>query len=88
VSDVVHHLRAKVGGLSKRPNDHPAELIDAKQRLKSEMLRRHIREVVRSAPPLTESQLQDLATLLAPALKANSAKKAEARQAGGPDAAA
>lgn len=58
--------RSRVASLTRsRAADDP-DLLDARRRLKTERLAERIREVVDSAPPLTDEQRTRLAGLLSP----------------------
>lgn len=56
--------RARVASLSRsRAADDP-ELIEARRNLKAERLAAYVKQVVESAPPLTEAQCDRVAVLL------------------------
>lgn len=63
----VNHLKAKIGSLSRSRRDDDPELIDARRRLKEEVLAAKIQEAVASFPPFTQEQRDKLAILLKPA---------------------
>lgn len=58
--------RARVASLSRsRPADDP-ELVEARQNLKALRLEEYVRKTVEQAPPLSDDQLQTIASLLQP----------------------
>ena len=59
--------RARIAALTRSRTDDDPELIDARRNLKALRLEDHIRSVVDSAPPLTQSQKDRLALILRPA---------------------
>lgn len=61
----VYHHRARIAGLSRRAPDD-LELISARRDLRAERLAEHIERTVAEAPPLTQCQLDRLASLLRP----------------------
>lgn len=58
--------RARVGALSRSRADTDPDLINARRDLRAELLADRITRVVAEAPPLTDEQLDKLATLLRP----------------------
>lgn len=64
VSKAAAHHRARVAALSRdRAADDP-ELVEARRSLRAELLMQHMRELVASAPPLTNEQVEAIAALL------------------------
>lgn len=62
-TDVLHY-RGRVAGLSRDRLPDDPELLDAKRRLRAAGLSMHIAEVVDQAPPLSQSQRDELARQL------------------------
>lgn len=56
------HTRSQIAHAKKADPD--ADVTDLRRQLKAERLEEYIREVVASAPPLTQQQRDALATLL------------------------
>jgi len=56
------HTRAKIAQ-TKRDNPH-ADVTDLRRQLRAERLAEHIEKVLAEAPPLTDQQLNRLASLL------------------------
>lgn len=63
-SSAVAKYRSQVAGLSLRRTPDDPELIEAKQRLKTELLSEKIQTAVAAFPPLTEDQTNRLVILL------------------------
>jgi hypothetical protein len=63
-SPTVAHHRARIAALSRdrRPDD--PDLLDARQKLRAEMLAEHVKRAVAKLPPLTDEQCQRIAGLL------------------------
>lgn len=62
----INHLKTKVCALERWRDADDPELIDARRRLKEEVLAARIQEAVASFPPFTEEQRDKLAILLKP----------------------
>lgn len=58
--------RARIGGLSSRPNRQPddPELIEARRNLRALRLEEHVRKTLAEAPPLSDEQRERIAALL------------------------
>ena len=61
--DPVLSARSRLANASHRGGD-PAAVIEARRDLTAAKLERHVREVVATAPPLTDEQRNRLAALL------------------------
>ena len=59
------HTRSKIAHAKKA--DPHADVTELRRQLKAERLEQYIREVVASAPPLTQEQRESLARILSPA---------------------
>ena len=56
--------RARIAGLTRsRPANHP-DLIEARRRMRAELLAEHVAKVVAEAPPLTVEQRERIAAIL------------------------
>lgn len=60
------HERARVASLTRSRTADDPELVDARRNLKAERLANLVRQVVDSAPPLTDDQRARIAALLRP----------------------
>lgn len=62
--DPIAAARSRLGVASRLRGTDSPEALDARRELEAAKLERHIREVVDGAPPLTDAQLDELASIL------------------------